>query len=251
MPIGFPVGIPWQANKRRNLLFGINFGLRLQTHNGDRIPINMFKDIARTQPATLAGDAIASWYDPYSGKAAEQPTLANRPKLQFLSGVPYVVPDGVDDYFSVADAADISLQNDSSVFYTVRNLSAGQIMAKDNAATPGAYNLYIISGTANPNLDRPFIAGGAGTTGPVVFPSVVSIIVNGTAVTFYSDGSPNGSITLPVGTAATGKPLLIFAFNSTTPGSFSPVPISSMLVFNFFMSPANQAKVNSYLAHVK
>lgn len=73
-------------------LAGIVLSLRLQTHNGDNVPLGLYQDTACTVPATEAGDLIAAWRDEISdsGLTALQATEGKRPELQFVSGVPCV-----------------------------------------------------------------------------------------------------------------------------------------------------------------
>lgn len=97
---GFYSGI----NSSPDPLAGITFTLRLQTHNGNNVPLGLYKDVACTIPATAENDAIAAWRDELgtSGLIATQSDASKRPLLKFVNGVPTVSPDGTNDSLNVA-----------------------------------------------------------------------------------------------------------------------------------------------------
>lgn len=86
-------------------LAGIAFALRLQTHNGDNVPLGLWQDVSKTVPALLDGDPIAVWEDVLSASGREftQADPSKQPLLFFESGVPTILLDGVNDYFDTAD----------------------------------------------------------------------------------------------------------------------------------------------------
>lgn len=73
--------------------------LRIQTHDGDNVPVGLYQDVAMTIPATDAGHVVAAWRDEIgeSGVVFTQATAANRPILQFEGGIPVLDFDGVND----------------------------------------------------------------------------------------------------------------------------------------------------------
>lgn len=81
-------------------LAGLTFAARWQTHNGDNVPLGLWQDIAMTIPAVAEFDPVAVWEDVLSG-SGETATQANpdyQPYLVFVSGVPLLEGDGVDDH---------------------------------------------------------------------------------------------------------------------------------------------------------
>lgn len=85
--------------------------LRHQTHNGNGVPLGLYKDVACTIPATLEGDLVAAWKDELgsSGIVLVQADSAKRPVLTFVSGLPYLHFDGVDDEL-VATSLDLTFR---------------------------------------------------------------------------------------------------------------------------------------------
>jgi primosomal replication protein N len=81
----------------------IPFSLRLQTHRGSGVPLGLYKDTSCTIPATSDGDAIAAWRDEISGSGlvAVQGVTTKRPILRFVSGLPALEFDGVDDHLTL------------------------------------------------------------------------------------------------------------------------------------------------------
>lgn len=73
-------------------------------------PLGLYLDTACTLPATADGDAIAAWRDESSGSGlvAVQSVSTKRPTLRFVSGVPVLAFDGVDDFLTITDVPAIS-----------------------------------------------------------------------------------------------------------------------------------------------
>ena len=129
------------------------FNLRLQTHNGDKIPRNMYKDVACTLPATLEGDVIAGWKDPNSGLIATQLTVGARPLLHFDLGFPTIIFDGVDDFLSLPNTG---IATAAEMFIGVKNVVvAGFPMWDLGGITTDDRNCYIPFGDGN-NYDSFF-----------------------------------------------------------------------------------------------
>jgi hypothetical protein len=91
-------------------LAGFSFSLRLQTHRGDGVPVGLYKDAECAIPATADGDAIAAWRDELSdsGLVAVQSVSTKRPILKFVSGIPVLRFDGIDDFLLIATVPTIS-----------------------------------------------------------------------------------------------------------------------------------------------
>jgi len=83
-------------------LDALSFLLRLQTHNGDGVPVGLYTDTGCTTPATASGDAIAAWRDESKpdGLLITQSNASQRPTLHYVGGKPVVRFDGVDDCMS-------------------------------------------------------------------------------------------------------------------------------------------------------
>lgn len=84
-------------------LAGITTILRLQTHNGNGVPLGLYQDTACTVPAVDDGDPVAAWRDELgtSGLLAIQSVETKRPLLRFVDGFPILEFDGVDDYLVI------------------------------------------------------------------------------------------------------------------------------------------------------
>jgi hypothetical protein len=69
-----------------------SYQLRLQTHNGDNVPLGLYQDAAMTIPAMEDGDPIYVWKDVLtsSGLVYTAPDSSQRPTLRFRYGVPVV-----------------------------------------------------------------------------------------------------------------------------------------------------------------
>lgn len=90
--------------------------LRLQTHRGDDVPRDLYKDTACTIPATQHGDVVAAARTPYGeGVVALQTNAMKRPTLDFLGGIPTLLFDGIDDCLEFALSASIPQPNCISI----------------------------------------------------------------------------------------------------------------------------------------
>jgi hypothetical protein len=81
-------------------LAAISFLLRLQTHNGDNVPLGLYQDVSCTIPATVDGDPIAAWRDETPGGGGlllVQGAIELQGILVFVNGTPTIYPDGIDD----------------------------------------------------------------------------------------------------------------------------------------------------------
>jgi len=80
-------------------LADVPFAIRLQTHNGNNVPLGLFQDTACTIPATSDFELVAAWRDELSGSGLvlTQSNVNQRPMLFFINGVPTLFFDGSDD----------------------------------------------------------------------------------------------------------------------------------------------------------
>jgi hypothetical protein len=83
--------------------------MRLTAYNR-LAPVGLYKDTACTIPATEAGDLIAAWRDEISGSGlvAVQAVSNKRPILRFVSGMPTLDFDGVDDFLIATEVPTIA-----------------------------------------------------------------------------------------------------------------------------------------------
>jgi hypothetical protein len=84
----------------------------------------LFKDAAKSQPATSDGDAIYTWADQSeNGNDVVQVTEASRPllKLAILNGMPVIFFDGSNDYFTIA----LNQPTPCSIFVVAERLTGG------------------------------------------------------------------------------------------------------------------------------
>lgn len=66
----------------------------------------LYQDLSCTVPATTTGDQVAAWRDELSGSARTfiQTVSTKRPTLRFVSGIPVLRFDGVDDVLTMASS---------------------------------------------------------------------------------------------------------------------------------------------------
>lgn len=139
-------------------LTGLTFTMRLQTHNGDNVPLGLWQDVAATIPATEEFDLVAAWTDELSasGVIATQADPDKQPVLVFVDGVPCLEFDGVDDFLShgVGAAAAASLfgvaRHDGAITYRclfgLGSPSGPSMYARLSSSSWGAYmNTDVVS----------------------------------------------------------------------------------------------------------
>lgn len=86
----------------------------------------LYKDAAKTQPATADGDAVYTWDNIAAGNDFVQATLGNRFLLKIVSGAHYLRSDGSDDAMKVTISADAS----QTIMCIVKKVSAIGTSAK-------------------------------------------------------------------------------------------------------------------------
>jgi hypothetical protein len=112
---------------------GIDVILRLQTHRGDGVPVGLYQDAACTIPATDDGDPVGGWKDELSnsGLVAVQSVSTKRPILKFVSGIPVLRFDGIDDFLIIATVPTISgvVGFASTAFYSSATQANGRLLS--------------------------------------------------------------------------------------------------------------------------
>ena len=118
MDFGFGFGFAGQQEVTTgggDPLAGIPFALRLQTHNGNNVPLGLYQDTACTIPATMDGDLIAGiqWVFASGNLRLTQSDPQCQAMLVFFDGVPAIYPDGVDDFY---ESSSVTLSTAVSIF---------------------------------------------------------------------------------------------------------------------------------------
>lgn len=85
-------------------LAGFTWSARLQTHNGNNVPLGLYQDTACTIPATEDGHLIKGWKGELMGTpiTATQADDQKAPMLVFNGATPTALFDGVDDFLGGA-----------------------------------------------------------------------------------------------------------------------------------------------------
>jgi hypothetical protein len=151
-------------SKRGDPFSDFDFTFRLQTHNGDRVPLGLYQDAACTIPAIADGDPVGGWRDELSesGIVLSQSSATKRPILRFIFDTPVLEFDGIDDFLSNSSIPTISGVVASAVTATIA----------ETAKTAG--RLLSISA-----------AGGSDTNGTTGFVPVLKIDVTQNVGTYY------------------------------------------------------------------
>jgi hypothetical protein len=152
-------------------LAGYTWGLRLQTHNGDGVPLGLWQDTTFTIPAQNDFDPIGGWTDELSdsGAAVIQSDLNLQPYLLFIDGIPTIQCDGVDDFFQGA-VSGLSASQLSVFASAAIESSDGALYDATNAS--GLTNICSLLFRAAPSLR--FRIGDAGGTGSDVGDATVA-----------------------------------------------------------------------------
>jgi hypothetical protein len=146
-------------------LAGIDFTIRLQTHNGDNVPLGLYQDVACTIPAVNEFDPVGAWRDELSdsGRLLITDHTDHQPVLVFVDGVPVVEFDGVDDYMLTADfnfaLADRTVC--SAWGQTASNGNDGVLTFKPSSGNDDSQNTALMSIGAFVNIIG--VRGGAGS----------------------------------------------------------------------------------------
>jgi hypothetical protein len=155
-------------------LAGISFALRLQTHNGDTVPLGIYQDTACTIPADEEWDPVAAWRDELSdsGLVAIQANTDKQPLLVFESGVPTLLFDGVDDYLVTSNS---TLSQPCSIMAVAQSSNNSGLYLCDSADT---INARMVQFTSGPGL-RVHAGSSLDQLGDVSVFQVLAAIFNG------------------------------------------------------------------------
>lgn len=136
----YPGGFIQVSSGTPDPLAGLPFGLRLQTHNGDNVPLGLWQDVARTIPAVNEFDLVAAWEDVLSesGIVATQADPDKQPTLVFINGVPFVEFDGIDDFLVHGVGSAVP----SSIFAVCRYTAGTGFQCLAGFGNPSGTNIY-------------------------------------------------------------------------------------------------------------
>jgi hypothetical protein len=194
----------WDSNgKRSNILAVIDplvdlpLALRLQTHNGDNVPLGLYQDDECTVPSAVDGSPVGGWSDELtdSERIFGQTTETKRSTLKFVSGKPVVRFDGIDDALT---STRIPLTGDFTL--VVRLTSSGDSVIASDYSIPTITNEQILRiwNTGNGEIVSG-IGGAFDAYAGIVARSTASniyIIRSGGVTNAYQNGTLLGEMTV-------------------------------------------------------
>jgi hypothetical protein len=151
-----------------------SFHARLQTHNGDNVPLGLYQDTSCTTPATSNTDPVAAWRDEITGFTVTFTTSVSgeRPLLTFSGGVPRLTFDGVNDVLVQTASAFAP----SFIHARVQHISGDGRVTTQSGGGSGGFRTGsgdwlaryggsdVTLGTPTAGYDALFIQGGTGTS---------------------------------------------------------------------------------------
>lgn len=182
--------------RRVDPLAGINIIFRLQTHNGDGVPLGLYQDESCTTPATSQNDPVVAIRDEIteSGVIAIDNGSVQEAYLDFIGGVP-TVRTTINTRFEIEDIAGyFDGEGGLSVGYEV--ISAGEsqsIVGSGNGiGFNGHFDRFFATETAYSQLF--FATHRSDNNGPTPLSGkhTISTIHNGTDWKRYVDGGQSG-----------------------------------------------------------
>lgn len=227
-------------------LAGINplLALRLQTHKGDDVPFSMYQDVACTVPATEEGDPIAAWRDELSGSGlvATQSDTGKQPILHFVSGVPTVKYDGVDDLLTLSSGISPTTTLTASFAAQMSNISGAQSVLSLQAAAGGPW-IHMREGKTNLYNDNIAALSQSLTAVTVNTSFVAAVRLRTTGLDYFLDGPADG--TYAETTLFTTPILDIGLYKGTQPfkGVFTAIALSISA-----LSDPDMSTIDSYFA---
>lgn len=228
-------------------LAGLSFALRLQTHNGDNVPLGLYQDEAGTIPAVTEFDLVAALKDELggSGLVLTQSDPDKRMVLRFNGGVPWLEPDGVDDYYEIASVAGMGSDN-FSIIVAAATTSLSGYRAVCSAGSDANASGYAIEQTGFGLIA--FLRNGVAhepTTADWVVNAntVVSVVCSSGTTTLYA----NGAILSPTYGNPINPPAAVSYVGWDGGNSMWNGPIYAVLWFNRALSDADRALVENYL----
>jgi len=202
------------------------------------------------------GNAVTGWSD-QSGQAndASQWDTASAPVLVAgaINGKPALRFDGATRFLEVADSLTATVTGDLTTFYVVKFDDFGTYRAVwtqtlGNLARP--FDCWFAPGTGVPNGFRGGVAGYGAVAGAGGVPSgvyaVVGLDAQGTTLTHYVNGQPNGSGTITALPEGGGVPLLIGTRDDKV--TQMKGDIAEILLYAQALSASDRTNLVTYLA---
>lgn len=175
-----------------------------------------------------------------------------RPTFDSINGVSVIHFNSTPgNYLQASSSPTLAITGDMSI-YALANISdysaAREILGKTAAAQPAPYDYYVQSGTA-----LRFYRGNGSvnglTTASVVpsagTPHVIAVTMQGTNVSHFLDGSPNGTAGLSTTIADGGTPLMIGSRNDLS--QFMNGDLTEIMIFNTALSAVDRTNIDNYL----
>lgn len=199
--------------------------------------------------STLAtnGQTVQQWND-QSGKGhnVSQATSGNRPSFitGTQNGLPIVEFSNASggDWLAVGDHADLEMDTDSSVFCVIKYVS---VQGQSGIVHKGNAYFYYLTANAKQEIDRPFNSnGGVSTTdlGITIY-HAIGAIVSGTGVSYFVNGSADGTTTVSTG-SANANDLTIGEFGG---GGRLSGRIGELLIWKTALNSTDRGTVFTYL----
>ncbi|HEY4415516.1 MAG TPA: LamG-like jellyroll fold domain-containing protein [Verrucomicrobiae bacterium] len=175
-----------------------------------------------------------------------------RPALDSINGVPVIsFNSAAGNYLQAASSPTLAVTGNMSI-YALADVSdyaaAREILGKTAGAQPAPYDYYVQGGTAlrfyrgNGSVNAVTTASAVPAAGS---PHVISVTMQGTNVSHFLDGNPNGTAGLSTTIADGGTPLVIGSRNDLS--QFMNGDLTEIMIFNAALSPVDRTNVDNYL----
>lgn len=199
------------------------------------------------------GDSVTTWVDSSGNGNDATQTGALRPtyKTGIIGGKPVVRFDGASQGMNVpSGSTELNITGDLTMFVVLKSSSAASqavaVFGDSSAGTTG-FMLYLgnqfagkasflSSGNVTWLTQSSAVNNGSG--------HMVSVVLSGTALTFYKDGSADGSGTSAAPVVYTGTRGIGFSDTGASPFNGD---IAELIVFNAALSSGDRARVEAYL----
>lgn len=240
-------------------LAGLTFTMRMQTHNGDNVPLGLWQDTAMTIPATQEFDPVAAWSDELSNSGMVLTTdhVDHIPLLIFVNGVPTVEFDGIDDYMRTADFNfNLADRTVCCVWAQITNQgNDGVVLFPPPTGNDDSQDIALISiGAYGASATT---KGGAGTaynlghtiSNPIPWNIYTDRFTAGAGAIFYDGIQEDAGAYASFGTATKGV-LIASRFLGGVVIFQTAMQCAALLISNPSLSLGNTTLVNSYLATI-
>ena len=232
------------------------FGNAMTSTMAPVLPANLSIYLRGDSGVTLDDSGlVAQWLDQttngnmavqFSGGSTARPTTSS------INGLPAIHFNSAGgNYLQAASSPTLAITGNMSI-YAVANISdysaAREILGKTAVAQPAPYDYYVQNGTAlrfyrgNGSVNALTTASTVPSAG---LPHVIAVTMQGTNVSHFLDGNPNGTAGLSTTIADAGTPLLIGSRNDLS--QFMNGDMSEIMVFNAALSGVDRTNIDNYL----